>query len=384
MASEKTVKGPTGNSILKDQQDKAAKEAEELAKAQDSLESEDDQGGPSANSPANPPANPAARTANVPNEILEREKRKMQEEHKAKSLNIYGGHEKRSISELLSSGKDEESSGQFVTVKWKGQNFDRPKDLDEMSFRSISIPLKGRSPLRILTEEEEERWMPGLIGMVPTDPGFRKAVHNFYAELNLQVPYAGEKLNIGLNAKGNPLNLEHYVKYRMCKVNPTVASSKEEADELTMAMFFIEDLQANRNRARLKAQMVTEAQALLLSIIGGDDSEIKMAAILERVYEDRIDHLSPDDYTMELQNVIASDPKKFISAASDPNLLIAGLIQRMIKHKVIVLNGDSYFDMRERNVGRSFESVVAFFKDPSNREHTETLKAQLREKMKAS
>lgn len=373
MATEQ-AKGPKGNPIIEEQKRKAS---EEKAKAEAAVpkdgkpdSEEGEEGTTEVKGFIPPPPKPDLKT-NIPSHILKQEASKRDIRTRPDP----------SISEMFTAG-DTALSGEFVLVKWKQRNFERPSDLDEMSFRSVSVPLKGRGPLKILTNDEEERWMPDLIGMSSTDPGFRKAVHNFYAELSLQIPYQGAKLNIATDNRGNPENLEDYVKYRMCLVNPTVAESYEMADEVANAMFYIEDPQANKLRRRKHAQLVTEAQGVLLRIIGEDDANIKLAAILERVYDDKITHLHPDDYATEIQDVIASDPKKFIAAAKDPNILIAGLVSRMLKYRVLEVHGDSYFDNRERNIGRNFESVVTFFNDPSNREHIETLKAQLREKMK--
>jgi len=132
------------------------------------------------------------------------------------------------------------------TVKLKVIDRTRtPDDVKRLSTKKIgSVWTKNGDIYRGLTLQEEEYYLPSLVGLSPTDPGFRAATRKFWTDFTVVIDadqlddkkFGGLDLeiggSIGPDGKFQPINLMDWLKYKFITGgHPRVAATPQEVEE---------------------------------------------------------------------------------------------------------------------------------------------------------
>ena len=239
---------------------------------------------------------------------------------------------------------------------------------------------KNGNTFRPLTFAEEDLWMGELVGLKPADPNFRAAVTNWYKNLRIKVKPEGVELEIGEDEKGNPLNLEDWIKYKFALNHPWMAGSKKEAEGAEHLQFYFEDPEAENVLKGAELELVSKAYIEYAKL---DSDEDKMDWILrgsivkypELGAISELTNLKSDKKKLKLAYIIEKDPQYFIDIVSDKDLLYKAEIASMVEAGVITKEGNKYINGTE-NLG-SLESAIAWMKDGNNSAEYAILKARL-------
>jgi hypothetical protein len=235
---------------------------------------------------------------------------------------------------------------------------------------------------RPLTYAEEDKWMGELVGLKPTDVGFRQAVGNWYKNVRIKVTPIGVEFEIGQDEGGNPLNLEEWILYKFSKGHPWMAKNEQECKGAEHLQFWFEDLEADSINKSQKLELTTKAHVELAQLT--EDVE-KMDWVIRTVIGkypklgslSELIKLTPDKKKLKIGEVILEDPAYFIEVMSDKDLMYKAEIASMVESGVLTKEGNKYLNGTE-NLG-SLEGTIAWMKDANNGVEYAILKARLEE-----
>ena len=206
-----------------------------------------------------------------------------------------------------------------------------------MSYRAIGSYFKefGKTYGSGLTREEEVILMPEVTDQDSRDDrrSFRRAVSDYYRNMNTKIPGGGLRLNIALekdeelSEKNFPVNVKHYLIWKHALGHPEVAENQEEAERYEHKLFYIEDTEGvAKDENKLNAK---EDQAFIEfhQMVDNDDKIDQMLVLLgenpSRVAAAKKKPLlksfaSIDD--VNTQDVNIRKLERFISLAGDKDL----------------------------------------------------------------
>lgn len=256
-----------------------------------------------------------------------------------------------------------------------------PKELkDEKICNLGGYNDSNGNPSRPFTYEEEDKWMPEIVGLKVTDPGFRSAVTHWYKNLTIKVKPEGVDLEIGLDAGGNPFNMEDYLKYRFALNHPWMAKTKEECMGAEHLQFYFEDPEAENISKGAKLEVTAKAYVEFAKL---DEDEDKMDWVIRTVLSkfpelgalSTLTKLDTSKKKLKIAEVIQKDPEYFLEVMSDKDLIYKAEIASMVEAGVLNKEGNKYLNGTE-NLG-SLEGTIAWMKDGNNSADYAVLKARL-------
>lgn len=259
-----------------------------------------------------------------------------------------------------------------------------------------------------LNDVEVQLLLPLVLDMDSSDRDFRKAVADYYTEIDTNVPYlTGRELDITLESeqediydllkgkskvrKGNmPLNTEDYVRFRHALSYPGTQPSFKEAKGNLLCDFYIEDPEQEINTKIGKIEIEDAAMADYQAI-KNDATKSRMIVTLLRQWLPKkanmpqpiIHKLQASEITLLLRELAIRQPEKFHEIANDElvqkkymvdELLSVGLLRRT--QNVIFITDDN------TSIGDSLKDAVMYLFDAKNSHKLNELKALYKEKTK--
>ena len=236
------------------------------------------------------------------------------------------------------------------------------------------------NPSRPFTYEEEDKWMPEIVGLKVTDPGFRSAVTHYYKNLTIKVKPDGVNLEIGFDPDGNPLSIEDYLKYQFSKQHPWTAKTKEECVGAEHLQFYFEDPEAENISKGAKLEVTAKAYVEFAKL---DEDEDKMDWLIRTVISkfpelgslSELTKLNVDRKKLKIAEVIQKDPTYFLEVMNDKDLIYKAEVASMVDAGVLMKEGNKYLNGTE-NLG-SLEGTISWMKDGNNSQDYAILKARL-------
>lgn len=237
---------------------------------------------------------------------------------------------------------------------------------------------KGNSPLRGLTQGEERRWLPEIIGVSPNDQSWQRKITNFWADLSITVKSAGVVLQIGFTENGEPINLMDYIKYRFCLVHPQVAPDESTMKSNLNLMFHIYDPNVE-NKVENKNVALKRSAYIEFAKISGDNVNLDKMKRVIRLISD----VNPDNYSaIEAENILSTiidqDPEKFYRICKDKDLDVKATIHSLVEHNILRKIGSTYLYM-DSTIGNTLDETVLFIKKPENSGVIAEIKAKMQE-----
>jgi len=266
-----------------------------------------------------------------------------------------------------------------------------------MSYRAVGSYFKefGKTYASGLTREEEVILLPEVTDQDSRDDrrSFRKAVSEYYREMNTKIPGDGLRLNIALekdeelSEKNFPVNVKHYLIWKHALGHPEVAENEEEAERYEHKLFYIEDtegvandegiLNEKEDQAFIEYhQMVdnTEKVDQMLVLLGENPSRItgsKKKPLLKSF-------ASIDEKTSQEINIRKLD--KFITLANDKHLQTKYTIQEMIRVAVLETVGMKILIKETGDlIGDDLREATLWFLDKANSKEVNVLTARYKE-----
>lgn len=235
-----------------------------------------------------------------------------------------------------------------------------------------------------LTHEEKKLLLPPLIGIEPTDRDWNKEVNKFYHELVTEIPFGnGRMLEIGLEKGGSklskdnmPINVSDYIRYHQIKGHVKVAENEEEVLGNLLKEYYIYDPKESKKSVLEKADKVDKANSKYLAI--KDKPEIVKALLI--AYKVNPDTIEPDEYLVELQKKVQSDPETLLREIDDEQLITKAFISLAVEYKVLSIVDSSYFYNKEnKKLGNNLNETISWFADTNNVNTVTLIRTEVRE-----
>ena len=255
-----------------------------------------------------------------------------------------------------------------------------PKDLVEEKVTNLGSFYGKNDVFRALSYEEEDKFMGDIVGLKPTDSGFRNAVTTFYKNLTIKVGADGVELEIGVDTAGNPLNILDFIKYRVASKSSETAKDKDECEALEHKKFYFEDLEADNDLKAAKLEVTAKAYVEFAKL---DSDEDKMDWVIRTVITKfptlgslvELTALESNKKKLKIAEVIQKDPEYFLTVMADKDLIYKAEVASMVEANVLIKEGNKYLNGTE-NLG-SLEGTIAWMKDGNNSQDYAILKARL-------
>lgn len=266
-----------------------------------------------------------------------------------------------------------------------------------------------KSLLMGLTPQENEYYLPEIIQVSPDSRNWEQAVKDFYANLTIDIPFEGLRLNKAMTKKTvwlrgkeleipYPVNVDQYIQYKQLYVDNSIANSPDLIDEGTYVGYIVdEQLELDKqNSLRKEKNKLFKVYTDLVET--DDDGNFKDEKVMRHVLfclNINPDALSNDSCARELENYRdvsikeledgkAFDETTLIKVTNDPNLKTKAIIRKLIMIGAIRHTGNYYTHPSnpEKIYGTSLDDLVSFWESGSDNQTVMEWKAQLMERKK--
>jgi hypothetical protein len=265
-----------------------------------------------------------------------------------------------------------------VYIRRRPNNTKLPDELYYEATRKIggSYARGSNDVLRGLNPEEEEKYLPEILGVGPKEPGWRKAKQDFWSDISVTVASGeGTKLDISLDSHDEPVNLNDWLIWKFIQKHVDVANSEEELSDNFQCKYFIYDPKKNQevNVANMKQQKAATIEFLKIS-----DNTAKMQQILRLLgYDTRLlSDDKPETAELELKKFVDKTPQRFLEVASDENLEMKSFLEECVSNNVIEKIGNVYLD-GDQVLGNSLKEAVLWLNDKAHSKTLTVLKSRL-------
>lgn len=244
-----------------------------------------------------------------------------------------------------------------------------------------------------LSSKEKDIIMPHLVDADPDDRDFREKVTNFFIALDTTVPFGtGVELEIGLEedndrmvGKDNmPINLMDFVRWRVAKGHPFMASSKEEADGNSNKQFYIYDPVEKKKRNSNARQEKDTAMEIYMNIKSDEKKVDGMLLLLGVEPRGFSGETALEEKIEELRKLADKSPKLFTDIYQSGSLETKYLVQQLVNTKILEQVGIKFRDASSKKIiGNNLDEVIMWFEDEvENSEDIIAYKARLQEALK--
>jgi len=233
-----------------------------------------------------------------------------------------------------------------------------------------------RQPLKGLSDEEERKYLPRILGISPEHPEFERRSQDFWAEMGFLVPSSGVVLDVTKNEDGTPYNLEDWIKYQWALKHKLVAINEQELLRDPRKKFYIRDPQ---EQDRLKNATIQSMKAADVEFIKATKDPAKARRIIRMMTKTvNPDTLNDAQAENVLYDIKQKDPVTFYKIASDSKLDVKAEIMELVELDVLRKIGNQVIYIDDI-IAETFDDAVIWYQNPKNSSIVATLKAKLNE-----
>ena len=232
----------------------------------------------------------------------------------------------------------------------------------------------------ILTPDEERKYMPAIIGIQPTHMEWDKILNEYWANIQVNIPYDGLQIEIGYNVMSEtekePLNIMDWILYKYCLRYSGVANSINDVGSSTNIRFYLFK-DSEEKAAKVKMKAIKDEAVLTRMDIEKDTDKMNSIIILSGNPLNK--YLAENQ--MLLTDIAESNPAKFLELAKDKNLLEKAFVERLIGFGLMTRPLNSTLVIYDgAQVGANLEETTYWLKQPANSATLLTLREQLKQK----
>lgn len=283
----------------------------------------------------------------------------------------------------------------------------------------LGASLKGGSPLRGLSHDEEIKYMPDIIGYSPNDNDWRRATKDYWNNISVTIPADGATADelqgkildftiafktkeaqsqveslLSFTEKAQELTrldnqglisliygVEDYVLFQFATKSSSVANTIKDIRKSPKISFYLYskavEVQAKYNLFKLR----TEAKKVFLSLM---EDESLVNALLVMFEQDVNSFADLPSKHLALEVYVDKYPQEFIKYTQDSTLKVKSFISKAVKSGIInkPSNSDNYYygDNNDVLLGKNLEEAVLFLTDvePKNQEIKSAISARLK------
>ena len=286
--------------------------------------------------------------------------------------------------------------------------------------RKLSAGSKGGRLYRGFTTEEEEKYLPLILNQNSTDAGWLKAVHDYWTNFSVQIPYAGKELEVGFRYKneedavkgqeetelqyeeyltyrkkgkyyyekfdvrfklGTPLNVHDYVIYRFALVSPRVARQKGDQNKSPRIDFIMENqtelLSTKLNRINLERKVSSAYEDIV-----GDNVVLGYMRDLyySKLVNSKVSTSDEKEVKAGLYDLSRSEPRDFLEKYQDPDIAEKAFINRALTVNVLYQIPNTQIIKYDNEVlGTSLEETIVNLRKANNADIKAAIEARINE-----
>jgi hypothetical protein len=251
-----------------------------------------------------------------------------------------------------------------------------PKEIQLESRSYLSSVYKDRQPLKAFSPADSKKYLTGILDVGPDHVDWPKHEKNYWAEMTMNIPFAGLELDITEDEEGNPMIIEDWIRYKWLLRHPQVANSEMEMTSNTSKRFYILDTEKEVRTKNNKIQVLKDADKEFIKS-SGDEGKMK------RIIRLMSNTTNPDTFTREeLENMLYEmkndKPAKFLKIATDKHLELKSEIEEMVSLEIVRRIGNQVIYIDEI-LGETLNDAVIQLKDKKNSGKLMELRAKLKE-----
>lgn len=269
----------------------------------------------------------------------------------------------------------------FVTIYRRESAARLPQEIKDQAVLKLSSGITSSGiPLKGISIEEEEKFLPSIVGVPPTHPEFANKVNVWYNNLSKPVTKEGLKLNVSTSEiTGMPEVPIDYLVYRRALVDKRVANSKQQLLSDQFYTFFINDEEEEKDKKIKSLKEKEMAQKEYFKVKENEalvDWVLQVFAQREGEKTSKYANLTKEDKDLVLDKMVTTYPKAFVALATDKDLELKAEILSMVDYGVLTKSGNRFIHGTEP-LGDSLDEAVAYFKSAKNQTEYVKLKAKL-------
>jgi len=252
--------------------------------------------------------------------------------------------------------------------------------LDNANMRLSSVYVHQR-PYRGLTQEAEKELLPEILGISADDNNFSDRARRYWAEMTIDVPQEGHMLSVPILPDDADMphpkspHVEDWIKYKFAQGHPQVAESRSDAEANVNKSFFIYDPEKEAERENRKSKL---RQKAYMELAKASENEAKLDVLVRVLTDQRPERLSKSQKENILDTQLNSDPEKFVSAATDSDLALRGLLMDAIENEVLNKIGNQIM-YQDETIADTMDEAIAWAKNDRNSGVMQEIKAKLKE-----
>jgi hypothetical protein len=250
-----------------------------------------------------------------------------------------------------------------------------PKEIRAGAKIKIGSIYVNRQPLKGLDGEEENKILSKVIDVPPGHEKWPEKTKDFWASLNLKVPFEGVELNIATDENGMPENVMDFIHYQWCKKHRQVAANEEEMKSNSEKKFYIYDPAKDLLKKHARVQVKKDADKEFIKLTGNFD---KMRAITRVLTSGDPSRLSEIELENNLYELKEASPERFLRYALDADLELRAEIEEMVEHSVLRRIGNQVI-FEDETLGEDIKDTIIYFKNKKNSGAVNTMRARLKE-----
>lgn len=250
-----------------------------------------------------------------------------------------------------------------------------PKEIRAGAKIKIGSIYVNRQPLKGLDGEDEKKILSKIMDVPPGHEKWPEKTKDFWASLNLKVPFEGVELDISTDEDGIPYNVMDYIYYQWCKKHRQVAVSEEEMKASGEKRFYIYDPQKDLQKKNAKVQLKKEADKEFIKLGDNKDKMKMLARVLMNTDPSRLSDIELENSLYDFKE---DNAERFLKACLDQNLEIKAEIEEMVEKGVLRKIGNQLI-YEDETIAEDSKNAIVYFKNKKNSGQINAMRAKLKE-----
>lgn len=263
-----------------------------------------------------------------------------------------------------------------------------PDELLDQTYMSIGSQWDKETgePLRPLSFEEEEKYLPDLLSVKAEDTNFRNAAYHYWIDFEVTVPPEGLALNVKVNDNGDPVNKKDYIKYRFLQKHRNVAFTEEEKSHLYnnngpdfYMVNYAEEFQKEISQSKKESRAVKRYATLADATDADSKATIDYILVFTKDINSKpVEKMDEDEKMLALHNIYKNHMERFLEVVEDDNLRTKAFAQHLIDNGIIVRSGNDYYH-EDVYMGDTMDALVKYIQNDKNSADVAKLKSKLQQ-----
>lgn len=247
----------------------------------------------------------------------------------------------------------------------------------------LSSIYDGQGPLTGFSTDEAEKekqrqWLCEYLGLESESKDVSFIIRDWWADLRVEVPTDGVVLNVSTDDEKKPINIKDYLVLQWATKHKFVGKDQQDMLNNPNKQFYIYDPDVEMKHQHNKVKIKRKAYEQFILIADDNDKIDLVLKVLTDSDPSTMSEIQKQNY---IDQLIESDPAKFVSVVTDKHIEVKALISDLVSYNIVTQMSNQYWWIDEL-LGNDIEETVKFFMNKKNTQTINRLKAKLEEAKK--